>query len=223
VRPLPLVILAGCSVTPSDEVETGRLWARIQAAQHGTDTVAVQAMLTVGGPTGTVVDLVGEDHMEVEGVEMTEWTDSVTDYHWNRAVIDATPDAMYQVTLVRADAVIPTVVTVPSEPLITGTEPSGAVGWNEPLTITWDTSEPGDGVEVRIEGDCVMGLAVSQVPDTGSYTTAPLQDGGQLADCEITARVIRGLTRPVSSAYEGGWAESFRSDSTTIFYDSLGG
>jgi hypothetical protein len=216
------VLAAGCSTTSSEDVSTGSMWPRFQVVQTG-DTVVAQAMLRTGGPSGTVVVLSGADHFEVEGVVMTEWMDSVTDYTWSRAVIDATPDGVYEIALVRADGDVTTAVEMPARPTITATEPPDVVGTLQPLTVHWDVTEPADAVEVKIEGSCVQGFAIPQIADNGTYTTQALQDGGTPSDCDIAVTVIRGATRGISAAFQGGWSETYRPDSTTIAYDSIAG
>src|SRR5688572_10223058 len=124
---------AGCSVTDSEGIETSSLWPRYLVAHDG-DTVVVQAMLRVGGPTGTMVDLTDGDYFEVNGTRMTEWVEEVTDYHWSRATVPATADDTYEIVFVRTGEAVATPVVVPAEPLITGTEPAGVVGTLDPLT-----------------------------------------------------------------------------------------
>jgi hypothetical protein len=214
-------VAGGCTATGSEGIDTRALWPRYQVVHAGDGQVAAQAMLRVDGPTGRVVDLTGGDHFVLDGVRMTELVEAVTNYVWSVAVVPEAPDASYDIVLVRDGERATTSVRTPAEPAISGTEPAAVVQAGQRLTVTWDATEPGDGVEVRVEGDCVTDLRDSNLPDTGSHTTEPLRDGAAPGDCDISVLVIRTRTRVIGAPFAGGWSEAYRHDAITLVYDPL--
>ncbi len=213
---------SACAVTPSHGLDTSDIWARYIVAHQGDGTVIAQAILRAGGPTGAIVDLTYGDYLEVNGAVMTEWIETVTNYQWSRATVPVTPDGAYEIVFVRRDEEVSTTVFEPALPRILGTEPADVVRQLEPLTVRWETSPADDGIEVRVEGDCVSNVMVANLPDTGSYTTAALQASGAAADCEIDVRVVRSQTRGIDGAFLGGWSEAYRLDATSMYFDAIG-
>ncbi|MFH2005501.1 MAG: hypothetical protein ABI333_02830 [bacterium] len=207
--------LMGCSVTESTNVKTSGIYAIFTVYHRADGTVSVRGTLRVGGSTGTIVDLASGEHLEVNGQVMSEFVDPITDYHWSRAIIDPDPAGVYDIDFVRLDELVTTTVLTPEPPTIVSLDPGDVVFSEDTLTITWDDTDPGQDVDIYIEGDCIENHADFNVPDTGAYTSGDIYDIEPMSptDCTLTVTVERfAHDGGVNGAYQGGvssssWAE----------------
>lgn len=81
-----LSLSGGCAVVESEDVKTSGMWAHFVIDHHPDDSVVAWAVLRVGGQTGTIIDLVGDDYMECNGTRMTEYVEAITNFHWNNSL-----------------------------------------------------------------------------------------------------------------------------------------
>ncbi|MFH2006568.1 MAG: hypothetical protein ABI333_08290 [bacterium] len=216
-------LVAGCSVTESTNVETSGIWARYVVEHDAQDRVTAWGTLRVGGPLGTIVDLVAGEHLEVNGTEMTEWYEPITDYHWSRAIVAPTADGRYDIDFVRTDSVVPSTVVMPERPTITDATPFDLVETHDTLTVYWDNSAPGDAIEITVEGDCIERQEHDQVPETGEFTTDPINDRtlAQTEDCLITVTVLRWVYGFVSSSFNAGLTEAYIMDEHNLIFETI--
>jgi hypothetical protein len=218
-----LGLASGCTIVDSTDVKTSGIWAHFVVEQSGDDTVWARGVLRVGGATGTIVDLSADEHLEVNGVRMTEWVEPITGYHWSRGSVSPDPGDQYDLAFVRIDEVVTTTLTLPALPAITGLDPPAVVQTNERITVFWDHSEPGDGVDITVDGDCITGQSFQLLADTGSFETDWLEDASpaQPSDCQITVTVARENTRGVDPTFGGGYSEVRRLDSAVLDFDTI--
>jgi hypothetical protein len=213
---------AACSTTDSENVKTSGIWAHYVVDHYPDDEVRCLGVLRVGGSTGTIVDMSGGEHLECNGLEMSEFFDPITNYRWNRVIMDPDPQNLYDIDFVRTDEVVSTTVEVAEPPYVDGTEPAGLVYGGEALTVFWDPTYPGDSVNIHLSGTCIDDLSDYGVLDDGEYTfnavTADPEVGG---DCVIDITVSRVFEDSVNPAFEGGYTESYRIEDFSIDFEEF--
>jgi hypothetical protein len=218
-------LVAACSTTESTNIKTSGIWVRYTVEHDAHDSVTVWGVLRVGGSTGTIIDLFAGEHLEVNGTNMTEWVEPITNYHWSRAVIGPDPDGIYDIDFVRlGDEVVSTTVVTPERPFITSLDPGNVVNSEEVLTIYWDEGDPGDDVDIYIEGDCIENHSYSQVADTGMFVSDPIFDlppPDLPADCTLQVTVARNVVGSVNSAFQGGYTEARAFEEVLIAFETL--
>ncbi|MCD6498630.1 MAG: hypothetical protein J7M25_10075 [Deltaproteobacteria bacterium] len=226
--PLGLWVLAGgagCSTTDSTNVKTSGIWAHYVVRDNGDGSVDVRAVLRVGGSTGTVVDLTNGEHMEVNGVTLTEFYDPITNLHWSHATVSDDPMNRYDFDFIRTDdtgtpiETVSTAVIRPALPVISDVNGGADISYGQDVTITWDASEPGDDVDITISGDCIDDLSYPGLSDSGQYVVSHADMpmiGTQ--GCDLTIRVQRNVTTDVSAEFQGGFAEAHSFHSVTVGY-----
>ena len=223
ISAIGLAGVTGCSVTDSTNIKTSGIWARYDVDHDIDDRVTVRGVLRVGGSTGTIINLTMGEHLEVNGVEMTEYVEPITNYQWSRAVINPSVDDLYDIDLIRTDEIVPTTMEVPELPLITDFEPAGLLVYSdETLTVYWDNSVPGDEISVYVGGSCIEDQSYALLSDTGEFTTDPLLDASVALpeDCELTISVTRHYIDAVNPAFQGGYTEATRTDEAYVDFES---
>ncbi len=214
----------GCVVTESTNIKTSGIWAHFTVEHDAHDSILVRGVLRVGGSTGTIVDLSAGEHLEVNGANMTEWVEPITNFHWSRAVISPDPDGLYDIDLVRLDELVSSTILTPERPFIESLDPVNVITSEEVLTIYWDDADPGDDVDIYIEGDCIENHSYALVADSGMFISDPLYDlpaPDLPADCTLTVTVARNVVGSVNSAFQGGYTEARAFDELTISYETL--
>lgn len=216
---------AGCVITDSTNVKTSGIWVRYTVEHDAHDSVTVRGVLRVGGSTGTIVDLTAGEHLEVNGHNMTEWVEPITNYHWSRAVISPDPDGIYDIDFVRLDdELVSSTVVAPDRPLISSLDPGDVIYSEEILTIYWDESAPGDDVDIYIEGDCIESHSYSLVADSGMFISDPIFDlppPDLPADCTLQVTIARNVVGSVNGAFQGGYTEARTFDEVMIDFETL--
>ncbi len=216
--------LTGCSVTESTNIKTSGIWAHYTVEHGVNDSVTVRGVLRVGGSTGTIIDLYAGEHLEVNGTNMGEWVEPITNFHWSRAVISPDVDGIYDIDLIRLDETISTTVVTPERPLIDTLSPSDVVLAGENLTITWDDTYPADDVDIWIDGDCIESHSYLSVADSGMFVSDAILDvelPEQPFDCTLTVQITRNLVDGVNSAFQGGYTEGRAVDEVLIDFETL--
>lgn len=214
-------LVASCSTTDSENVKTSGIWARFAVDHHPNGDVICWGVLKVGGSTGTMIDLTGGEHLECNGVRMSEYVEPITDYRWNRASVAEDMDGLYDFLFVRTDEEVNTTVEMPLAPYIIDLDPVDVVYDGEPLTIYWDADFPGDDVDIHVDGTCIDSLSAIAVPDDGEYTfdSVLLSVDALENTCTLEIRVVRVVEGFVNSAYQGGYTEANRIEMDTIPFE----
>ena len=212
-------VVRGCSVTESTNIKTSGIWADYLVSQDETDPVWARGTLRVGGSTGTIVDLVGGEYLEVNGTRMTEWVEPITNYHWNTATISPDPSAEYTITFVRTDEQVPTTMVMPE--MVYSNDPS-TIHTDEQVTVYWDDPGIGGVVDVDVVGDCITNQYHTVGSDLGEFTTSPVTDAtpAMPTDCAIEVQVTRSVDYPVNSRFQGGRAEARRLTTLPFSFES---
>jgi hypothetical protein len=199
-----------CARTDSENIRTSGIWATIVVDQERADRVEIDVNLRVGGITGTIIDLSGEDHVTVNGEEILGLHEDIA----------PSPDGRYDVTLVRADEQVTTSLVVPAPPTILETIPADEVRIADTLTIEWDVAEPGDQVQGSISGPCLAsGQSFLDTEERGWFTSQRFTDAGP---CTIDVDLVRATGFRLNPAYEGGSAEARNRAATAIEYVGTG-
>jgi hypothetical protein len=161
-----LSLSGGCAVVESEDVKTSGMWAHFVIDHHPDDQVVAWAVLRVGGQTGTIIDMVGDDYLEVNGTRMTEYVEVITNFHWNRAVITPDPDGIYDFTFNRVDETVTSYVTTPAFPTIISTVPDITLNAGTNLEVTWDDTDPAHHVNFFLYGSWTSGSLTSRTTAT---------------------------------------------------------
>jgi hypothetical protein len=211
-----LLFSVNCSVTESTNIKTGGLWANY-SIENNQGTIRASAVLRVGGPLGTIVDLSGGERIVVNGVRLTEWVEPVTGYHWSSGLIPEDQLGEYHFNFIRTDEEVGTLLHLPELPLITEPVPDQLACFELPIYITWNTDEPGDGISVSVSGECIEGLTYNGLPDTGEFELPGLARApGALEGCALTISVTRmyvGFQNPI---FQGGLVRQEARDSVPV-------
>jgi len=211
-------------VSDSTDIKTSGIWARYTVEHNAHDSVTVRGELRVSSSVGNIVDLTAGEHLEVNGTNMTEWVEPITEYHWSRAVISPDPDGIYDIDFVRLDELVSSTILAPDRPYIASLDPGDVVYTEEVLTINWDTGAPGDDVDIFIDGDCIEGHSYYGEADSGMFISDPIYDlppPDLPADCVLTVTVKRNVVGSVNGAFGGGYTEATAVDEVLIDYETL--
>ena len=217
-------LVAACSITDSTNIKTSGVWAHYTVEHDSDDSVTVRGVLRVGGSTGTIIDLTAGEHLEVNSINMTEYLEPITNFHWSRAIITPDPDGIYDIDFVRLDELVSTTIVAPERPFITSLDPVGVILSDELLTINWDAAAPGDDVDIYIEGACIENHAYSLVADSGMFVSDPILDSplpDLPADCALLVTIARNVVGSVNSEFQGGYTEARTFDEYTIDFETL--
>jgi len=217
-----LSLSGGCAVVESEDVKTSGMWAHFVIDHHPDDQVVAWAVLRVGGQTGTIIDMVGDDYLEVNGTRMTEYVEAITNFHWNRAEISPDIDGIYEFTFNRVDETVTSYVTTPAFPTIISTVPDITLNAGTNLEVTWDDTDPAHHVNFFLYGTCIVDIWELDVEDDGSYTfQESIQDADPQnpSDCTVTLELRRWIEGDVANEFKGGYTEAKRMDGLTFNYE----
>jgi hypothetical protein len=89
-----LNFIGACSTTESENIKTSGIWVHYKIVENTDGDIYAYAVLRVGGSTGTMVDLVGDDSVECNEVKLTEYVELITGYRWNRAEVSYDGDPL---------------------------------------------------------------------------------------------------------------------------------
>ncbi len=214
-------LAAGCGVVDSDEVETDEIWAYFTVDHRVDDSVRAWAELRRGGPLGYVLNLTSGDHVECNGVRLTEYEETVTDYHWSEAAVPMAVDGRYRFALVRTDGSASASLEMGAPPTILSTDPPDVMNYSDALTVRWDATQAATGVDIRVQGDCISEVLADNETDDGEHTFPRLTGMTGRDPCTITVRVIRAHSAWVRGGFGGGLIELNREAAATLVYEPL--
>jgi len=196
----------GCSkeTTSSSNIKTGGIAALIDVYADNDTKATVHVELRVGGSSSnTYVALEGGDSLKATAEGETKTLTSVDTGIYEADFSGVTGGTVFEVTLDRPDddtasdnsGVLP-------EPFTLDDPPSDLSRTDDDLPLTWAPAETGDGMSVKIDGDCIFRYN-ENMSDTGSYTVAAGQldstksddpkteDVDERETCDLTAHVER--------------------------------
>jgi hypothetical protein len=217
-----LSLTGGCAVVESEDVRTSGMWAHFVIDHHPDNRVVAWAVLRVGGQTGTIIDMVGDDYLECNGIRMTEYVEVITNFHWNRAEVVPDPQGIYEFTFHRVDETVTSYVTTPAFPTIINTVPDITLNAGTNLQVTWDASDPAHHVNFFLWGTCIVDIWELDVEDDGSYTfqeSIEDFDPQNPSDCTVSLELRRWIQGDVASDFKGGYTEAKRMDGLTFNYE----
>jgi hypothetical protein len=218
-----LSLTGGCAVVESQDVKTSGMWAHFVIDHHPDDDVVAWAVLRVGGQAGTIIDLVGDDYMECNGVRMTGYVEVVTNFHWNRAEISPDAHGTYEFKFIRSDEEVSSIVRTPSIPTIASTTPANTetVNAGTRIEVTWDKSDPGEHVNFFVWGTCIKDIWDLENLDDGEHVLPELADSDPQnpTDCTVSLELRRWIEGDVSAEFKGGYTEAKRMDGVTFDYE----
>ena len=217
-----LSLSGGCAVVESEDVKTSGMWAHFVIDHHPDDTVEAWGVLRVGGQTGTIINLVGDDYLECNGTRMTEYVEPITNFHWNHAMISPDLDDTYEFTFNRIDETVTSYVYTPALPFIISTVPDVTLTVDDYLEVTWDADEPGHHVNFFLYGSCILDIWELDVEDDGNYVfQKSIQDANPQnpSACTVTLELRRWIDGDVASEFKSGYTEAKRMDGLTFNYE----
>ena len=202
----------GCTLNDvdSDAIRSNGMFAEMLAIAPGSGDTLVRVNLTVGGASGTRVELVGEDALVAEA-----GVDSVTLGRTGRGRYQETlPGEAAREIKVRLDRgpqdeVVEGSVVLP-EPyaLQLGTEVEQGVSRSPPVIVSWDPpGAEGETVEWSVAGDCIWSDS-GVTPDDGVMTiqpehirVSPTQVG---EDCLVRVTLDRSVKHSLDAVFVPG-------------------
>jgi hypothetical protein len=202
----------GCTLddVSSDAIRTNGVFAEMLAISPGKGSTLVRVNLTVGGASGTRVELTGDDALVAEAGD-----DSVTLARTGRGRYEEVlPGESSREVTVRfergpEDATAQGSVLLP-EPyaLRTETDVAGGLNRSTPLIVTWDPpGAEGDTVEWSVDGDCVWS-DTGITPDDGVMTVQPehvrVRPSQVGEDCSVRVTLDRSVKTDVDPQFVPG-------------------
>jgi hypothetical protein len=171
------LILSGCSSTLSENVKTAGLNARYSISSDGGNQATCDIVFSVGGGTGTVVELSGDDKVTCNGYATSSWKEPVSNKIHYIAGVPAQPGGNYTVTFTRkgerpyhANVALPNLIALHSP------QNGDVIKKGTAIVATWvpdsDSSSDISGV-LRydlVNGNPMMILRSSPAPDSGMMT-----------------------------------------------------
>lgn len=216
-----LSLTGGCAVVSSEDVETSNMWAHYVIDHHPDDRVVAWAVFREGYELGRIVDLEGGDKIQCNGVNLIEYFDVITNYHWNRAEVPVDQYGTYDFTFIRPDEEVNTDLTTPAMPFITDTDPLTTVHPGDQITVYWDSTQPSHHVNFFLYGTCIKDIWDLDNTDSGEHTLSELQDSNPQnpTGCTITLELRRVSRGNVATEFEDGQTEGKRIDSVPFSYE----
>lgn len=217
-----LSLSGGCAVVESEDVKTSGMWAHFVIDHYPDDKVEAWGVLRVGGQTGTIIDLVGDDYLECNGTRMTEYVEPITNFHWNRAVVSPDAEGIYEFTFNRIDETVTSYVYTPALPYILDTVPDITLTAGDYLEVTWDDTEPAHHVNFFLYGSCIRDIWELDVEDDGNYTFQEAIedfDPQNPSNCTVTLELRRWIEGDVASDFKNGYTEAKRMDGLTFDFE----
>ena len=216
-----LSLSGGCAVVESEDVKTSGMWAHFVIDHHPDDKVVAWAVMRVGGQTGTIIDMVGSDYLECNGVRMTEYVEAITNFHWNRAEISPDPQGIYEFTFNRVDETVTSYVSTPSVPFIIDTVPDITLNAGTRIEVTWDATDPGEHVNFFVWGSCIEDIWDMDNLDDGNHVLPELKDFDPQnpSDCTVSLELRRWVSGDVAAEFKDGYTEAKRMDGLTFNYE----
>ncbi|MBN1647847.1 MAG: hypothetical protein JW874_07430 [Spirochaetales bacterium] len=209
------LLLFCCAFTDSENVETSGIWAAYSVEYRSESDIRVYAALRVGGPTGTVLTLSGEESIFCNGVRLTE---GVLNYYANFDT--PATDETYTFVFDRGEETVTDIIMVPESPGEVTTVPETDYNEWDALDVNWDNSGS-DRIQIVISGSDIYTYTGSPAGDTGTYTVNEPKGSG-LTSIEnanagpISVSVRRVREGTVNTAYQGGVLRSERWSEDTV-------
>ncbi len=181
---LSALILSGCSSTLSENVKTAGLHASYSISSEGGSQATCDVTFTVGGGTGTSVELSGDDKVTCNGYAMTSWKEPVSNKTHYIVNVPAEPGANLTVTFTRkGERPYRATVVLPNSIILHSPQNGDVIKKGTNVVATWtpDTDKSSDifGM-LRYDlpnGNPEIFTQTSPAPDVGTMTF-PTTDKG---------------------------------------------
>jgi hypothetical protein len=201
----------GCSEEDVDSsaIRTQGIYARFELVGDGDDT-EVTADIRVGGRTGTVIDLAGEDELVVtSGDERRTMSGSNGDYSVTMSGSDDGQEFVIAFERGSDDEGAPdSTATLPDGFTIGGISSGEEVSRGDGVTVTWDPNGTDDDMSWSLDGDCLF-REDGEMGDSGELdltaSNYDLHPDDEETTCEATLTIERSRPGHLDPAYgEGG-------------------
>lgn len=215
---------AGCKdeTVESEDIRTSGIWASFEVLATGNGESSVKSQLRVGGDSGTIVILTGQDKLVCSAGDTNKTLSKSGDYYKGTLAVDA-GGTQFKFAFNRGDAdeAAPnSVVTLPEPFTVTGVTDGQQVSRAGSLILTWEASTtPVDATTWTLSGDCLFDTH-GNVQTDGTLTlqgedfdaTLSAEEGAKTGDAEkanCTAklcleRMRKGTLDPAFAEEEGG-------------------
>lgn len=219
------IVSVGCKdeTVESEDIRTSGIWASFEVLATGNGESSVKSQLRVGGDSGTLVNLTGQDKLICSvGDALSKTLAKSGDYYKGTFAADA-GGTQFKFAFSRGDAdeAAPnSVVTLPDAFTIGGVTDGQQVSRAAALTITWEPSTTaGDAMTWTLSGDCLFDSHASVQTDgtltlqgedfdaTPSADEAAKSGDAEKANCTAKLcleRLRKGTLDPAFAEEEGG-------------------
>jgi hypothetical protein len=157
----------------SEDIRTTGMWAHFDVLATGNAKATATGQLRVGGDSGTLVVLTGQDKLVCSAADATKALAKDGDYYKATFNGDA-GDTEFVFAFNRGDedeAAPSSVVKLPDPFTITGPAATEQVSRAASVTLTWETSTTKDPTTWKLDGACLFETK-GTVPDDGTLTLA---------------------------------------------------
>jgi len=208
---LLLAGVAGCTLeeVDSDAIRTQGLYADILAIAPGDGSTLVRVELTVGGASGTKVQLVGEDSLIAEAGEASEGLSrSAAGRYEEWLPSDAAGPISVRLERGPGDDPGGGTAELP-EPFAMELETDDSVGIDRSSSVValWEASGDGGSIDWAVEGRCIWADS-GTTPDDGALTLGPehlrVRPTKTGDDCEVLLTLERGAQGDVDRVFVPG-------------------
>lgn len=167
--------LAGCKdeKVESEDIRTSGIWASFEVKATGNGKASVESELRVGGDSGTVIELTGEDKLVCTAAETSKTLGKSGNAYKASLPIDA-GGTLFTFAFNRGDedeAAPNSNVTLPDPFTIAGVTSAQEVSRAAQLTVTWEASATADPMKWELDGDCLFSTD-GKVATDGTLTLA---------------------------------------------------
>jgi len=210
---IALILLAGCSSTPSENVKTSGIYAIFTIEnKYGENTVKAKATLQVGGMTGSFLKLSEGDELYCDDQKLSEKTTVIGSVEYIATLPKKNAGEKYVFKFKRKDEEY--IIEVPQlkDVHITAPKQSESFKISEDIKVTWEPKST-EEMDLTIDGDCIDPHTKIFQTDNGEYIiTGNTLKFDQLSDSKkCTANIIvrRYTSTGVPKGFAGGSAFSY--------------
>ncbi|HEY5959398.1 MAG TPA: hypothetical protein VIV60_22725 [Polyangiaceae bacterium] len=210
----------------SEDIRTSGIYAAFHVLATGNDKTTATSELRVGGDSGTIIILTGEDKLVCTATvpELAPTTKTLSkdgnEYKATFSGDAASTQFLFAFNRSDEDETAPdSHVVLPDPFTISGVAPTDEISRAASLSVTWDPSETKDATTWSLDGDCLF-KSDGTVPDDGALTlsgsdfnSTPSADdaakAGDSAKANCTATLCiekkrHGTLDPAFAREEGG-------------------
>jgi hypothetical protein len=215
--------LVGCKdeTVESEDIRTSGIWASFEVTATGNGKASVESELRVGGKSGTVIELTGEDKLVCTAAETSKTLSKSGNAYKATFPVEA-GGTLFTFAFHRGDedeGAPNSYATLPDPFTIAGVTSTQEVSRAAPLTVTWEAGASADPTKWELDGDCLFPTR-GKVATDGTLTlsgddfnpTLTAEEGAKSGDTKKSncsaklciERERKGILDPAFANEEGG-------------------